>query len=160
MESESLNDNDMPQVPKKWKGKCENGTRFSSSNCNKKLIGARSFRKVLRVAGLKIPPPEEDYDSARDFEGHDTHTASIAAGNHMAGTNCFSQARGIERGVAPLPYIAIYKGLFKTNMDVLAGTPDVLATIDQAIADGVDILSMSLGFENQLDEIKENYNIL
>ncbi|KAJ8775388.1 hypothetical protein K2173_023153 [Erythroxylum novogranatense] len=145
-ESESFSDKGMPQVPKKWKGKCENGTQFSSSNCNKKLIGARSFSKALRAAGLKIPPPEEDYDSARDFEGHGTHTASTAAGNHVAGANCFGQARGIARGVAPRAHIAMYKGLFKTDMDNLAGTPDVLAAIDQAIADGVDILSMSLGF--------------
>ncbi|KAJ8775412.1 hypothetical protein K2173_023177 [Erythroxylum novogranatense] len=145
-ESESFSDKGMPQVPKKWKGKCENGTQFGSSNCNKKLIGARSFSKALKAAGLKIPPPEEDYDSARDFKGHDTHTASTATGNHVAGANCFGQARGIARGVAPQAHIAMYKGLFKADMNNLAGTPDVLAAIDQAIADGVDILSMSLGF--------------
>ncbi|KAJ8775359.1 hypothetical protein K2173_023124 [Erythroxylum novogranatense] len=136
----------MQQFTKKWKGKCENDTQFSSSNCNKKLIGARSFSKALRATSLKIPPPEEDYDSVRDFQGHGMHTVSTAAGNHVAGTNCFGQARGIAIGVAPRAHIAMYKGLFKTDLENLAGTPDVLAAIDQAIADGVDILSISLGF--------------
>ncbi|KAJ8775367.1 hypothetical protein K2173_023132 [Erythroxylum novogranatense] len=130
---------------KEMEGKCENGTQFSSSNCNKKLIGARSFSKALKAVGLKIPPPE-DYDSARDFDGHGTHTASTAAGNHVAGANCFGQARGIARGVAPRAHIATYKSLFKIYMDYPAGgtNPDILAAIDQAIADGVDILSISI----------------
>ncbi|KAJ8775391.1 hypothetical protein K2173_023156 [Erythroxylum novogranatense] len=145
-ESESFSDKGMPQFIKKWKGKYENGTQFSSSNCNKKLIRARSFSKALRATGLKIPPPEEDYDSVRDFQGHGMHTVSTAAGNHVVGTNCFGQARGIAIGVAPRAHIAMYKGLVKTDLENLAGTPDVLAAIDQAIADGVDILSISLGF--------------
>uniref|UniRef100_A0A2N9HYW6 Inhibitor I9 domain-containing protein n=1 Tax=Fagus sylvatica TaxID=28930 RepID=A0A2N9HYW6_FAGSY len=44
-ESESFNDDGMSSVPQRWKGKCENDTLFSSSACNKKLIGARYFNK-------------------------------------------------------------------------------------------------------------------
>ncbi|MCH98447.1 subtilisin-like protease SDD1-like, partial [Trifolium medium] len=39
-ESPSFNDHDMPPVPKKWKGICQSGKAFNSSNCNRKLIDA------------------------------------------------------------------------------------------------------------------------
>uniref|UniRef100_A0A2P2Q300 Subtilisin-like protease n=1 Tax=Rhizophora mucronata TaxID=61149 RepID=A0A2P2Q300_RHIMU len=145
-ESESFRDRGMPLIPKKWKGNCENGTAFNHSMCNKKLIGARSFSKGLKAAGLKVPSPDVDYDSPRDFDGHGTHTSSTAAGNHVSGANCLGQARGTARGVAPLAHVAMYKALFKSTEENLVAKTDVLYAIDQAIADGVDILSMSLGF--------------
>ncbi|GMY22536.1 subtilisin-like protease SBT1.7 [Fagus crenata] len=66
-ESESFLDEGMSPVPQRWKGKCENGTAFSPSNCNKKLIGARSFSKGIKHVAIN---KEVDYDSTRDFMGH------------------------------------------------------------------------------------------
>uniref|UniRef100_A0A5B6ZMU9 Putative subtilisin-like protease n=1 Tax=Davidia involucrata TaxID=16924 RepID=A0A5B6ZMU9_DAVIN len=142
-ESESFSDRGMSPVPERWKGKCENGTAFSHSACNKKLIGARSFSKGLLAAGRKIS--KDDYDSARDFNGHGTHTSSTAAGTHVLGASHFGYARGTARGVAPGAHIAMYKVLWATDTLETAAS-DVLAGMDQAIADGVNIMSLSLGF--------------
>lgn len=130
---------------KRWKGTCEDGTAFSSSLCNKKLIGARSFSKGLKAAGIKIST-EYDYNSTRDFYGHGTHTSSTVAGNHVLGVSRFGYAKGNARGVAPRAHVAMYKVLWAVDTLKSAAT-DVLAGIDQAISDGVDIMSISLGFD-------------
>lgn len=143
-ESESFHDRGMSPVPERWKGACENGTEFSPSLCNRKLIGARSFSKGLKAAGLNISARE--YDSPRDSFGHGTHTASTAAGAYVPGADYFGYAEGTAKGVAPGARVAMYKVLWAADTDASAAT-DVLAGMDQAIADGVDIMSLSLGFD-------------
>ncbi|CAN0922445.1 Subtilisin-like protease SBT3 [Linum grandiflorum] len=143
-ESESFHDKGMPPVPKRWKGKCEEHQTFSASSCNKKLIGAQSFSRGIIAAGKTISP---DYNSTRDLSGHGTHTASTAAGNFVLGVSHFGYAKGTARGVAPRAHIAMYKVLFALDTQQSAAS-DVLAGMDQAIADGVDIMSISIGFEH------------
>ncbi|XP_050283076.1 subtilisin-like protease SBT1.8 [Quercus robur] len=142
-ESESFNDKGMPPVPKKWKGKCENGTAFSPSYCNKKLIGARFFNKGILAQGLNLSEYGE-YLSPRDFGGHGTHTASTAVGNNVPGVSYFGYARGTAIGMAPRARLAVYKALWLK--DGLGLTSDVLAGMEHAILDGVDIMSLSIGF--------------
>uniref|UniRef100_A0A2N9EVJ9 Inhibitor I9 domain-containing protein n=1 Tax=Fagus sylvatica TaxID=28930 RepID=A0A2N9EVJ9_FAGSY len=142
-ESESFHDEGMSPVPQRWKGKCENGTSFSPSNCNKKLIGARSFSKGVKHIGIN---KELDYDSARDFDGHGTHTASTAVGNHVLGVSHFGYARGTARGVAPRAHLAVYKVGWATETEETSAI-DILAGMEQAILDGVDIMSLSVGFD-------------
>ncbi|KAK2998648.1 hypothetical protein RJ639_024318 [Escallonia herrerae] len=79
-ESESFSDSGISPIPGRWKGTCENGTDFSSSLCNKKLIGARAFNKGFLAAGGRIR--HKDFNSTGDFDGHGTDTSSTAAGNH------------------------------------------------------------------------------
>ncbi|GLJ46296.1 hypothetical protein SUGI_0975810 [Cryptomeria japonica] len=146
-ESESFNDRGLTDVPTRWKGNCQAGEAFNSSNCNKKLIGARYF-----VAGLNDdeekknekrtiePPPDGFYKSPRDSDGHGTHTASTAAGQFVPNADYFGYAKGTAAGVAPGARLAVYK-----VCNVFCSDSDIVAAIDQAIKDGVDILSMSLG---------------
>jgi subtilisin family serine protease len=141
-ESESFKDEGMSPVPQRWKGTCENGTAFSPAACNRKLIGARSFSKGLQAGGIEISK-EHDFNSARDYQGHGTHTASTAVGNLVPGVSHFGYARGTARGMAPGARLAIYKVLWKNNTIEAAAT-DILAGMEQAILDGVDIMSLSL----------------
>ncbi|XVE66820.1 hypothetical protein DITRI_Ditri08aG0110300 [Diplodiscus trichospermus] len=150
-ESESLNDEGLPPVPDRWRGACESGTEFNSSYCNRKLIGARSFSKGMQQEKINISKTD-DYDSPRDFMGHGTHTSSTVAGSRVAGVDYFGYAKGTAIGIAPKARIAMYKVLF-FNTSYTAAATDVLAGMDQAIEDGVDVMSLSLGFfETPFDE--------
>ncbi|KAF8714735.1 hypothetical protein HU200_027254 [Digitaria exilis] len=117
-------------VPARWKGHCESGQAFKPSMCNKKLIGARSFN---------------DYDSPRDYFGHGSHTSSTAAGANVEGASYFGYANGTATGVAPMARVAMYKAVFSADT-LESASSDVLAAMDAAIADGVDVMSLSLGF--------------
>ncbi|XP_058091335.1 subtilisin-like protease SBT1.7 [Magnolia sinica] len=147
-ESEMFGDEGMPPVPERWKGACEIGDEFNSSNCNRKLIGARSFSKGLKEGGLNISKID-DYDSPRDFYGHGTHTASTAAGSRTPNADYFGYAKGTAVGVAPMARLAMYKVLFTADT-LESPTTDILAGMDQAISDGVDLMSLSLGLPRLL----------
>ncbi|KAL5099189.1 hypothetical protein RYX36_003516 [Vicia faba] len=139
-ESKSFDDTGFGPIPRIWKGKCETGTNFTTLNCNKKLIGARFFPKGFEAA---VGPIDETTQSRspRDDIGHGTHTASTAAGSVVENVGLFGYANGTARGMAIGARVAVYKVCWKslcTNSDILAG-------IDQAIADNVNILSLSIG---------------
>ncbi|KAI6698878.1 hypothetical protein NL676_018997 [Syzygium grande] len=141
-ESPSFDDRGMPPVPKKWKGTCQEGQGFNFSNCNRKLIGARFFTKGHRVAS---PSPSADdvveYVSPRDSHGHGTHTSSTAGGASVAMASVLGNGAGVARGMAPGAHIAVYKVCWFSG----CYSSDILAAMDVAIRDGVDVLSLSLG---------------
>lgn len=79
--------------------------------------------------------------SPRDSVGHGSHTASIAAGAVVSKASLYGFRAGTARGGVPSARIAVYKicrydGCFDE---------DILAAFDDAIADGVDIISVSAG---------------
>eukprot|EP00250_Pteridium_aquilinum_P018887 c24226_g1_i1 orf=851-3208(+) len=138
-ERESFDDNMVGPVPARWKGICESGQGFNASLCNKKLIGARAFYKGYEAA--VGPMNESEYKSARDSEGHGTHTASTAAGNSVYNASLGGLASGTARGMATLARIAVYKVCWQSG----CVSSDILAAFEQAITDGVDIISLSAG---------------
>ncbi|CAM0904630.1 unnamed protein product [Alopecurus aequalis] len=143
-ESESFSDAGITKpVPSRWKGTCEAGKAFKPSMCNKKLIGARSFSKALKQSGMSIAA--DDYDSPRDYYGHGSHTSSTAAGSAVKGASYFGYANGTATGIAPMARLAMYKAVFSGDT-LQSASSDVLAAMDRAIADGVDVMSLSLGF--------------
>ncbi|MGF1616344.1 MAG: S8 family serine peptidase [Acidimicrobiia bacterium] len=106
--------------------------------CNNKLIGARQVMPTYRAL---IGADPDEFDSARDDDGHGTHTASTAAGNAGVSASIFGIERGVVSGIAPRAHIIAYKGL--GNLGGFGS--DLAAAIDLAVADGVDVINYSIG---------------
>lgn len=68
------------EPPESWNGVCQAGPEFAEDACNNKLIGARYFFAGAEASG---PIDEGEIFSARDVDGHGTHTATTAAGNRV-----------------------------------------------------------------------------
>lgn len=126
-------------VPTHYSGVCEVTRDFPSGSCNRKLVGARHFAASAITRG--IFNSTQDYASPFDGDGHGTHTASVAAGNHGIPVVVAGHHFGNASGMAPRAHIAVYKALYKSFGGFAA---DVVAAIDQAAQDGVDIISLSI----------------
>lgn len=108
--------------------------------CNRKLIGGRPFQDTHN-ANI---PGDLYSDSARDADGHGTHTTSTAAGNVLTSAPIFGVDRGPISGVAPGAWILAYKvcgsgGCYPS---------DSAAAIQQAILDGANVINFSISGGN------------
>ena len=122
---------------------CEFGNTAHNPNdapftCNNKLIGARQMLDTYRAL---IGADPDEFDSARDDDGHGTHTASTAAGNRDVAASMYGVPRGLISGMATRAHVVAYKGVG----DLGGFTSDLAAAIDQAVADGVDVINYSIG---------------
>ncbi|KAJ1389158.1 Peptidase S8/S53 domain [Sesbania bispinosa] len=126
-DSSSFDDSGFGPPPTKWKGTCHNIT------CNKKIIGAKYYR-IHEFKG-------DDIQSPIDSDGHGTHTASTIAGGLVSSASLYGLGLGTARGGVPSARIAVYKVCWSDGCD----DADILAAFDDAIADGVDIISLSVG---------------
>jgi uncharacterized repeat protein (TIGR01451 family) len=141
-EHPSFADNGNFPVPKDWHGGCSLPDDGSQAyGCNNKMIGAKHF-----LTGYKIVSYGYDglFDSARDDDGHGTHTASTAAGNEAVSVNLLNINRGTLSGIAPRAHVAAYKALGPRG----GVTSDLVAAIDEAVGDGVDVINYSIGSTN------------
>jgi subtilisin family serine protease len=105
--------------------------------CNNKLVGGQPFLDTYNAAvGGEAYP-----DSARDSDGHGTHTASTTAGDAGVTANPLGIDRGVISGIAPGAWVISYKvcgaqGCFSS---------DSVNAIQQAILDGVNVINFSIG---------------
>jgi subtilisin family serine protease len=133
---------DFHQIPG-WHGKCTPGEEFPASNCNQKMIGAQWFNQGFGGdAGIKALFSFE-YASARDADGHGSHTASTAAGNSGVTAIVDGNNLGAISGMAPRARIAAYKVCWGRDQGGCFSS-DSVAAIDQAVADGVDVINFSI----------------
>src|SRR5919106_1742177 len=105
--------------------------------CNDKLIGADQVLDTYRAV-LGADPDE--FDSARDDDGHGTHTASTAAGNADVSASVKGRDLGTISGIAPRAHVIAYKALGNQG----GFGSDLAAAIDGAVAHGVDVINYSI----------------
>lgn len=113
----------------------------------RKIVGARYY-----LSGYEAEEETEkfiSYRSPRDSFGHGSHTASTAAGRYVNNMEFNGLGSGGARGGAPMARIAVYK----TCWDSACYDVDILAAFDDAIKDGVSVVSLSLGS----DELQPDY---
>ncbi|KAL6647547.1 hypothetical protein ACP70R_014984 [Stipagrostis hirtigluma subsp. patula] len=136
-DSPSFSDEGFGPLPSRWKGSCQNFT------CNNKIIGARVYHlESSDSTGL----------SPVDEIGHGSHTASTAAGRAVGNVSFGGLAAGTVRGAVPGARLAIYKAC---GADGGCSSVDILAAYDDAIADGVDVISYSIGRVSPLSYFKD-----
>ncbi|GLU17618.1 hypothetical protein SLE2022_339780 [Rubroshorea leprosula] len=143
----AFTDEGLGPIPPRWKGVCQSGNQFNARiHSNKKIIGARWYIDAfLAEYGQKLNTSEnQEYLSPRDANGHGTHTFSTAAGSSVGNVSFRGLGPGTARGGAPHARLAVYKVCW----NVLGGqcsSADILKAFDDAIHDGVDALSPSIG---------------
>lgn len=116
--------------------------------CNNKLVGAHAFTDTYTT--VFAPEPDEYcldtpgsgpwQCSARDADGHGTHTLTTAAGDFVDSAPMQGIDRGPTSGLAPGAWAIAYRvclnrGCFQS---------DSVAALQQAITDGVDVLNFSI----------------
>ncbi|KAG8077788.1 hypothetical protein GUJ93_ZPchr0007g5199 [Zizania palustris] len=149
-ESRSFGDEGLSPVPARWKGVCQEGDSFNRSSCNRKIIGARYYVKAYEATHGAVNTTNA-YRSPRDHDGHGTHTASTVAGRTVPGVSALGGfAPGTASGGAPLARVAVYKVCWpipgpNPNIENTCFEADMLAAIDDAVGDGVDVMSVSIG---------------
>ncbi|KAL5577743.1 hypothetical protein UlMin_019442 [Ulmus minor] len=150
-ESKSFDDEGMGPVPAKWRGICQRDIE-DGVHCNRKLIGARYFNKgytaYLQTENSTFSPTtNSSLFTARDYEGHGSHTLSTAGGNFVKGASVFGNGNGTAKGGSPRARVAAYKVCWPSTYGGQCFDADILAAFDAAISDGVHVLSVSLGGE-------------
>lgn len=104
--------------------------------CNNKLVGGADFLDTYHAQ----EGDEQFPFTARDDNGHGTHTMSTAAGNVLDSAPVLGADHGPINGIAPGAWVAMYRacgpgGCFGS---------DTSAAVGQAILDGVDAINYSI----------------
>ena len=136
--------------PVGFTGICQAGEGFDPSHCNNKVVGARYYLDGF-LSRYELDPG--DVRSPKDVDGHGTHIATIIAGNPVDATLLGTRVARVS-GIAPRARIAVYKACWLKPGDSrgTCATSDLVRAIDDAVADGVDLINYSVGsLETDLD---------
>ncbi|TFB80790.1 serine protease [Terrimesophilobacter mesophilus] len=130
-------------------GTCQTGVQFTAADCSTKIVGARYFVNGFGAGNIGGTDLGE-YLSPRDGDGHGSHTSSTAAGNPDVAASINGVSFGTITGVAPAAKIAAYKVCWTgqdptVTTDDGCATSDLVAAIDAAVSDGVDVINFSIG---------------
>jgi subtilisin family serine protease len=109
--------------------------------CNNKLIGA-DRRMATYDAVIGLTPGE--FTTARDNEGHGTHTSSTSAGNAGVAATIFGVSRGTISGIAPRAHVEMFK---VCGIQGCFGS-DSAGAVQAAIGDGVNVINFSISGGN------------
>ena len=129
-----------------WQGVCQTGEQWTAANCSNKIIGARYY-----TAGAGGPDAihqmlPSEIVSARDTTSHGTHVAGTAAGNNGVSVTAGGNFFGLASGMAPNARIAVYKSCWSGG----CSDSDSVQAIEDATADGVDVINHSTAGSQQL----------
>lgn len=110
--------------------------------------GQRAFTTAKVIVARSFPPPGATYAPAKlafdaGDSSHGTHVAGIAAGN----ANTPSPGLRLS-GVAPRAYLGNYRALTiptEAEVGLDGNAPELVAAIEAAVADGMDVINLSLG---------------
>lgn len=104
---------------------------------NTKVIAVRSYVESLVSRDPASSTPDDP--SPNDLSGHGTAVAMIAAGRRV------QTPLGAAMGIAPKARLGVYKVFGSPGLNYYTADHVVIAAIDDAVADGMDILNLSLG---------------
>ena len=138
--------------PRDFTGTCSEGEGWSASDCTRKVVGARWFVDGFGADRIR----SSESLSAVDVLGHGTQVSSVAAGNAAVSVRVDNRDAGSFGGVAPQARIAAYKACWGAPdpADDGCSTADVVAAVDTAVADGVDVLSLALAGGERIDTLQ------
>jgi len=117
------------------------GAQFT---CNDKLIGAyaktATYMRFIGAVPGEFCNNTTKQCSARDSDGHGTHTSSTAAGSPVSSAMLFGIERGPVSGVAPGAHVIMYRVCLEQG----CFGSDSVSAVQQAIGDGADVLNFSI----------------
>ncbi len=104
---------------------------------NTKVIAVRSYVHLLNSRAPATSTPDDN--SPWDLSGHGTAVAMIAAGKRV------DTPLGRISGIAPKARLGVYKVFGSPGLNFYTADHAVIAALDDAVDDGMDIVNLSLG---------------
>jgi subtilisin family serine protease len=141
-----LADNGLPPVAGTYD--CQFGTSGQAGDtaftCNDKMLGAYAFTDtytfVYGGSADEFCNPGTLVCSARDADGHGTHTSTTATGDVVSSAVVLGIERGPVSGIAPGASVIMYRVCLANG----CFGSDSVSAVEQSILDDVDVINFSI----------------